>query len=77
MGAGSEREGLYATDPDLLAKLAEEIAKLPRREREVFQMVAVERLGQPEAAERLGIAQARIERLLASALRRLDRRLHG
>ena len=77
MGAGYERESHYRTDPEQRARLARAIDKLPQREREVFEMVAVEGLGQPEAAERLGISTARIERLLARALRRLDRRLHG
>jgi RNA polymerase sigma factor (sigma-70 family) len=77
MGAGSEPVSFCATDPEQLARLADAVAKLPRRERGVFEAVAVEGLTQAEAAERLGIGRARVERLLAHALRRLDRRLNG
>ncbi len=59
-------------DPDLLARAAR---CLGRRERAVLVLSAAEELALEEVAERLGLDSAEAERLLASALYKLDRAL--
>ena len=62
--------------PEPTPERLEEAAKCLRPlEREVLILSARERLSNGEIAERLGISPDAAERLLASALRRLDRAL--
>lgn len=50
-------------------------AKLKPVERDVFVLAAHERLSNPEIAQRLGMTAPAVERVLARALRKLDRAL--
>jgi DNA-directed RNA polymerase specialized sigma24 family protein len=59
---------------DLRAVLAA-LRELEPLERAVFQLCAVDGLDYPAIAQRLGIGVAEVERLLASALLAIDRRL--
>jgi RNA polymerase sigma-B factor len=52
-------------------ELAEELALLPNREREIVFLRFFEDLTQAEIAERVGISQMHVSRLLARALERL------
>ena len=62
--------------PELTPERLEEAAKsLGPLEREVLTLSARERLSNGEIAGRLGISPGAAERLLACALRRLDRAL--
>lgn len=53
-----------------LALLAEVIAELPKRSRQVFTLRRVYGLSQREIAQRLGIAENTVEQMLARAVRR-------
>jgi RNA polymerase sigma-B factor len=52
-------------------ELAEELALLPPREQEIVYLRFFEDLTQAEIAERVGISQMHVSRLLARALERL------
>lgn len=56
-------------------QVAQAAAALPSLERAVLVLAAGERLPNDRIAERLGISEPRVRRLLARALRRLDRTL--
>jgi RNA polymerase sigma factor (sigma-70 family) len=53
-----------------LALLAEVIAELPKRSRQIFTLRRVYGLSQREIAQRLGISEKTVEQLLARAVRR-------
>ena len=59
----------------LAERLAEALARLDPRERDVYLLGAVEGLSNVEIAVRLGATAAEVEKLLASALCNLDRAL--
>jgi RNA polymerase sigma-70 factor (ECF subfamily) len=58
-------------DRDELQRLAEAIASLPRRVREVFALRRVEGLSQREVAERLGIAESTVEKHMSRGFQQL------
>jgi RNA polymerase sigma-B factor len=64
---GSDDDGVMSSWPEL----AEELALLPNREREIVFLRFFEDLTQAEIAERVGISQMHVSRLLARALERL------
>ena len=66
-----ERDGLLPT----LEQLEAAALRLRRNEREVLDLAARARLSNPAIAARLGLPVAVVERLLARALRKLDRAL--
>ena len=63
----SDDDGVMSTWPEL----AEELALLPAREQEIVYLRFFEDLTQAEIAERVGISQMHVSRLLARALERL------
>jgi RNA polymerase sigma-B factor len=63
----SEEDGVMSSWPEL----AEELALLPPREQEIVYLRFFEDLTQAEIAERVGISQMHVSRLLARALERL------
>jgi RNA polymerase sigma factor (sigma-70 family) len=66
-------EGMHSPfDPD---RLREAVATLRQNERRVLFLSAAEGLRNAEIAKRLGITPRAAERLLARALRKLDRAL--
>jgi DNA-directed RNA polymerase specialized sigma24 family protein len=62
-------------DVSMKAAMRRAVAALPERERSVFQLCAVEGLGYPTIAGRLGTSVAEVERRLATALLAIDRHL--
>jgi RNA polymerase sigma-B factor len=60
-----------STKDDLWPELAEELGKLPMREREIVYLRFFEDLTQSEIAERVGVSQMHVSRLLQKALERL------
>jgi RNA polymerase sigma-B factor len=60
-----------AGDDDLWPELADELARLPEREREIVYLRFFEDLTQSEIAERVGVSQMHVSRLLQKALGRL------
>lgn len=65
-------QGIPPIDPDRLQCAARTLRPL---EREALVLSAAERLSNAELARRLGLSVGAAERLLARALRRLDRAL--
>ena len=61
--------------PPTLERLEKAAAGLRPLEREVLILGAAEHLSNEQIAERLGITASAVERLLARALRKLDRAL--
>ena len=61
--------------PLTLERLERAVIGLRPLEREVLALSAGERLSNEQIAERLGITASAVERLLARALRKLDRAL--
>jgi RNA polymerase sigma-B factor len=66
---GEVDPGFSGTDDRLL--LAVSLAKLPDRERTILQLRFVDGLTQSQIAERIGISQMHVSRLLASSLTKL------
>jgi RNA polymerase sigma-B factor len=66
---GEVDPGFSGTDDRLL--LAVSLAKLPDRERTILQLRFVDGLTQSQIAERIGISQMHVSRLLASSLAKL------
>lgn len=60
-----------AADRDELHRLAEAIAALPEKVREVFSLRRVEGLSQRQVADRLGIAESTVEKHMAKGFRLL------
>ncbi|CAN5777195.1 hypothetical protein BH18ACT6_BH18ACT6_21580 [soil metagenome] len=60
-----------SAEDQLWPELAEELASLPAREREIVYLRFFEDLTQSEIAERVGVSQMHISRLLQKALNRL------
>ncbi len=60
-----------AADRDELRKLAEAIAQLPPRTREVFVLRRVKAMSQREVAQELGVAESTIEKQMSKGFRRL------
>lgn len=58
-------------------RLADALARLDPLERDVYLLGAVEGLSNAEIASRLGLPDAKVERLLADALCGIDRALDG
>jgi RNA polymerase sigma-B factor len=58
-------------DEELWPELADELARLPEREREIVYLRFFEDLTQSEIAERVGVSQMHVSRLLQKALGRL------
>ncbi len=58
-------------EDDLWPELAEELGRLPTREREIVYLRFFEDLTQSEIAERIGVSQMHVSRLLQKALTRL------
>ena len=55
--------------------MLETIDKLPDDEREVFELVRIQGLTQPEAAELIGVSAKTVQRRLSRALLQLTREL--
>jgi RNA polymerase sigma factor (sigma-70 family) len=66
-----------AGDPDLLRRLEQAVAKLPRRQRKIFLAHRLDGLSYGEIAERTGLSARRVERCVVRALRKIDRQLCG
>ena len=56
-------------------RMLETIDKLPDEEREVFELVRIQGLSQPEAAELIGVSTKTVQRRLSRALLQLTREL--
>lgn len=75
-GATEAGDLIGADDQELskcewVVSLAPEIAKLPRREKAILKMRFFDDMTQSEIAERLGISQMHVSRLLARSMQRL------
>jgi RNA polymerase sigma-70 factor (ECF subfamily) len=60
-----------AADRDELHRLAEAVAALPEKVREVFSLRRIEGLSQRQVAERLGLAESTVEKHMAKSFRLL------
>lgn len=63
--------------PELLQRIQAALARLPRRDREIFLAVRVDGLSYEEVARQRGCSARKVERTIARVLVALDRELHG
>lgn len=64
-------------DAELLRRLEEAVASLPRRQREVFLAYRVDGLSYADIASRTGLSVRQVERQMARAITKLSRQMEG
>jgi RNA polymerase sigma-70 factor (ECF subfamily) len=64
-------------DPELLRRLEEAVAAMPRKQREIFLAHRLDRMSYAEIARRTGLSVRQVERQMTRAIHKLCKQMDG